>query len=173
MKEIIYNYDNLTREEIDEIVIRAKALMINSDNEILLGYCNKTWNFPGGHLEDGETVVQCLIREVKEETGIDIDDANIQPFAKITHFNKNYRNLGKNRENEIYYFVVKTNQNFDMDKSNLDKNEKAGDFCLKTIPVENVEKLLIDSIPDNPINKIIVREMLEIIKEYKKATNFE
>lgn len=28
MKEIIYNYDNLTREEIDEIVIRAKALMI-------------------------------------------------------------------------------------------------------------------------------------------------
>ncbi len=69
--------------------------------------------------------------------------------------------------------MVKTNQNFDMDKSNLDKNEKAGDFCLKTIPVENVEKLLIDSIQDNPINKIIVREMLEIIKEYKKATNFE
>lgn len=28
------------------------------------------WQFPGGHLEVGETVTQCAVREVLEETGI-------------------------------------------------------------------------------------------------------
>lgn len=29
MKEIIYNYDSLTEEMIDEVVIRVKAVLIN------------------------------------------------------------------------------------------------------------------------------------------------
>lgn len=28
--------------------------------------------FPGGHVEDGESYTECVIREVKEETGLDI-----------------------------------------------------------------------------------------------------
>ncbi|MCL2488867.1 MAG: 8-oxo-dGTP diphosphatase [Oscillospiraceae bacterium] len=35
----------------------------------------KSWkglSFPGGHLEDGESFYDCAIREVKEETGLDI-----------------------------------------------------------------------------------------------------
>lgn len=36
------------------------------------------------------------------------------------------------------------------------------------IPLKNIEEVLIKSIPDNPINEIIVEEMLDIIKEYKK-----
>jgi 8-oxo-dGTP diphosphatase len=29
------------------------------------------WGFPGGHLEMGETVQQCVVRELREETGIE------------------------------------------------------------------------------------------------------
>lgn len=32
------------------------------------------WQFPGGHLEAGETVTQCAAREVREETGIEVAD---------------------------------------------------------------------------------------------------
>lgn len=170
MKEIFYNYDNLTKDEIDETVIRTKALIINDNDEILLGYCNKTYQFPGGHLETGETLNECLIREIKEETGINILDTELKPFQKTTYYNKNYRNSGKNRENLIYYFIVKTNDKFNIDNMKLDELEKEGNFCLKTIPIEKVENILIDSIPDNQINKIIVEEMLGAIKEYKKIS---
>lgn len=37
-----------------------------------------------------------------------------------------------------------------------------------TIPLSEVEEVLTNSINDNSINEIIVEEMLEILKEYKK-----
>lgn len=95
MKEILYNYDNLTSEEIDEVVVRTKGLIVNSKNDITLGYSNKTYQFPGGHLEESESLVNCLLREIKEETGIKIVDYEIKPFEKITHYNKDYSGSGK------------------------------------------------------------------------------
>lgn len=37
-----------------------------------------TWGIPGGKLEPGETPRQAVIREVQEETGIDIDALELQ-----------------------------------------------------------------------------------------------
>lgn len=173
MKEILYNYDNLTLEEIDEVVVRTKGLIINSKGEITLGYSHKTYQFPGGHLEEGETLNECLLREIKEETGIEIKNAEIKPFEKIAYYNKNYHNSGKNRKNEIYYFIIKTDDKFDMENSQLDEWEQEGNFTVKTISLHNVEQVLIDSIPDNPINKVIVEEMLDIFKEYNKIKHMD
>lgn len=72
MKEIIYNENNLKDSDINKVVKRAKALIINSNDEILLGYGDRNYQLPGGHLEDNETYDECLFREIKEETGINI-----------------------------------------------------------------------------------------------------
>ena len=41
------------------------------------------WEFPGGKQEAGETLEQCLQRELKEE--IDITVGNVQPFYVLRH----------------------------------------------------------------------------------------
>ena len=174
MKEILYNYDNLTKDDIDEIVIRTKGLIINDNDEITLGYSHKTYQFPGGHLEEGETLSACLLREIKEETGIEITNAKIEPFEKITYYSKNYHNYGKNRQNEIYYYIIETNAVFDANKASLDDWEKEGNYVAKTIPLKEVEEVLINSIPDNPVvNKVIVEEMLDVLKEYNKIKTMQ
>ena len=33
---------------------------------------DSVWQFPGGHLEIGESVMQCAVREVREEAGIEV-----------------------------------------------------------------------------------------------------
>ena len=165
MKEIFYNHDNLGKEEIDETVIRVKGLLINSHDEILIGYGNKTYQFPGGHLENNESLVQGLKREIKEETGIVLDNDNYKPFIKITYYNKNYRNTNKNRENIIYYYEIRTDKEPDINNTNLDINEIEGDYIIKKIPLDKINDVLIQSIPDNEINKIVVEEMLAVLKE--------
>lgn len=162
-----YNQDNLTKEDIDETVIRTKALIINSKEEILLGYSNKTYQFPGGHLEKGETLSECLIREVKEETGINLDKKIYVPFFLTRYYTKNYHGSLKNRENIIYYYMLHTDNLYNLENTSYDDNEKEGNYTLKYISLKEVENVLISSIKDNPINEIITKEMLDALKKAK------
>lgn len=171
MKKIIINNDNLIEKDIDETVVRVKALIINSKNEIMLGYSNKTYQFPGGHLEKNETLEDALIREIKEETGIEINKTNKEPFMKITCYSKNYRDTNKNRRNDIYYYIINTDKQYNKSKTNLDKQEIENNFIVENIPLAKVEEILIKSILDNSINEIIVNEMLKVLKEYKKTSS--
>jgi 8-oxo-dGTP pyrophosphatase MutT (NUDIX family) len=171
MKEILYNYDLLNKEDINETVIRMKLLLINSNNEILLGYSHKTYQFPGGHLEDGETLIEGLRREILEETGMELKLDSVEPFMVIRHYNNNYHGTGSNRSSEVYYYTIKTDEKYNLDKVNYDAYEKDGHFELLYLPLDQIEEILILSIPDNEINACIVEEMLEALKEYKKTSN--
>jgi len=49
------------------------CIVINEKNEVLLIHHNAGhWDFPKGHVEEGETEIQTAVREVKEETNIDV-----------------------------------------------------------------------------------------------------
>ena len=53
------------------------GVIIKKHGKILLGkrlnaHGEGTWAFPGGHLEFGESIVDCVQREVLEETGLEV-----------------------------------------------------------------------------------------------------
>lgn len=56
--------------------IRVTGILIE-DNKILLVKQRisdkRNWSLPGGKLEQGETIEQGIIREMKEETGLDVE----------------------------------------------------------------------------------------------------
>lgn len=43
------------------------------------------WCFPGGHLDSGETLQECIKREAREETGVDIELEEYDPFFVFEH----------------------------------------------------------------------------------------
>lgn len=48
---------------------RGRYLMVQEKQE----KCYGQWNWPAGHVDEGETVEQGAIREAKEEVGIDVE----------------------------------------------------------------------------------------------------
>lgn len=78
---------------------------------------------------------------------------------KITYYNKNYHNSGNNRKNDIYYYVIRTVEKVNLNNINLTDGDIDGNFTVRVIPLDNVKQVFIDSIKDNPINEVIVKEM--------------
>lgn len=63
------------------IVLRGEEILIDQRPETsMLG---GLWEFPGGKIEPGETAAECVVREVKEEIGIDIEV--VTELATIEH----------------------------------------------------------------------------------------
>ncbi len=63
------------------------GLIVNENNEILMlkrqntGYYDEYFCLPSGHIESGETSEESLLREMKEEVCIDIQQENITPIG--------------------------------------------------------------------------------------------
>lgn len=73
------------------LLLVAACALIDPDGRILLARRPEgkkmagLWEFPGGKLNPGETPEVALIRELKEELGIDVSAACLAPFAFASH----------------------------------------------------------------------------------------
>ncbi len=73
------------------VLLVAACALIDSDGRILLARRPEgkkmagIWEFPGGKLAPGETPEAALIRELKEELGIDVTASCLAPFTFASH----------------------------------------------------------------------------------------
>ena len=65
--------------EINSIKPAAAVAILNGNKELLMLHRkdNKKWTMPGGTLEFGESMVDCALREVKEESGLSVEIKDI------------------------------------------------------------------------------------------------
>lgn len=59
----------------ERVILTNLCMIYDGDKLLLQNRLKKDWQghaFPGGHVEEGESFVDSVIREVKEETGLDI-----------------------------------------------------------------------------------------------------
>lgn len=73
------------------LLLVAACALVDVDGRVLLARRPEgkkmagLWEFPGGKLNPGETPEAALIRELKEELGIDVATACLAPFAFASH----------------------------------------------------------------------------------------
>ncbi|MBQ6324068.1 MAG: NUDIX hydrolase [Bacilli bacterium] len=166
MKEVIINDNSLTMDDIEKEVIRVKAFIINSKGKILIAHNNNTYQFPGGHTEGNETLEDCLVREIREEIGIDVEHLE-EPFFRVVTFDNDYFGTGKKVLNSIYYYRIITDQEPDLSKTHYDELELATDFNLYYVNFKNLDAFLNKEIALGNIDPKIGKEMLLAFEEYK------
>ena len=73
------------------LLLVAACALVDIDSRVLLARRPEgkkmagLWEFPGGKLNPGETPEAALIRELREELGIDVTEACLAPFAFASH----------------------------------------------------------------------------------------
>ncbi len=76
--------------EVKKKFVSALAL-IDDDNNVLIGkrpinsFLPGYWEFPGGKIQENECPEEAIIREAKEEIGIDVTNSCLAPLSFSTH----------------------------------------------------------------------------------------
>jgi 8-oxo-dGTP pyrophosphatase MutT (NUDIX family) len=70
-----------TDELSDKFPVSIKAIIIDDHKILCLKNERNEWDFPGGKIKINEDIEECLIREVKEEVNLDVNNLKIlKPF---------------------------------------------------------------------------------------------
>ena len=169
MKEIIINDNNLTDNEVDVTKLKVRALL-SFGNKLLVCNYSGVLMFPGGKLDPNEEVLDALLRELNEETGISYDKDSFKEFLLIDYYQKDYPTREEdvvNRLVKTYYYTGKYN-GIDENNMHISKSEIEGNLKLELLSIDDIKDKLKDHV-DNPRNDYFVKELNIVIDEYLKG----
>lgn len=137
------NYSPINKEFIKKdkshlqkrIKLTIMCMVYKDDGSFLVeNRLKKDWpglTFPGGHVEDNELIEQAVIREMKEETGLELTNIEPRGYIEWNEFGDDVRHLAmlfrtKSFKGEIV--SSKEGEIFFIKKEDLDKYLLSNDF---------------------------------------------
>ena len=142
VNQVIHNKDNLTLNDANKVTLRAKLIVENNNDEILICHMGVKYFLIGGHIDNDESDEQCLTREVAEESGVTLDFSNILPIASSNYINKDYQKNGDITYTNTNYYAIKYDLVKNIEMQNLTEEEKKENFKLMYIPKNEVINFL-------------------------------
>ena len=133
--------------------LRVYAIIINDNDEVLLSderrFGNAFTKFPGGGLEWGEGLTECLEREIEEELGIDVT------IGELFYVNDFFQQSAFRKDDQLlsFYYRVYTNDYNDVPVSDhsvplMEDGEKFRWFPIRELGEEvltfPVDKLIVN-----------------------------
>lgn len=122
----------MAREET--CILTNMCMVYNGDFILVQDRVNPDWpgiTFPGGHVEPGESFTGSVIREVKEETGLDIAKVQLCGIKQWTAENKSFRYIVLLFKTDTYTGELKSSDEgrvFWIDKKKLSEYQLAEGF---------------------------------------------
>lgn len=128
------------------------AACILSKGRILLMLHSKygKWLFPGGHVDANESMDGAVMREVKEETGLDFNQLIYSPLEKVETeeletcaipIHASLHNAGTHYHYCAYYLGTVDNENFVRNRESRDMKWFSAEEIKSIDTFENVRKI--------------------------------
>ena len=167
--EIVINDDNLHFNEIQEFSSKARAILIDKNNKILIANYGNVILLPGGKVDEGETISTAITRELSEELGQNYSSNELEFLITLNYYQKNYPKrdgIFQNRLVQTYYFVG-SYKDIKKDSQKLTEKEQKNNFRLELVSLEDLENMILSNKNNNPRNVYFQKELLTILSSYK------
>jgi len=155
----------------------VRGIIISNDNLISLIYSQKYhfYKLPGGGIEEGESHLETLIREVDEETGLTVIPDSVQEFGEALRIQKSSTLKDTIFVQQNFYYICQTTGQ--IHSQHLDQDEQEADFILKTVSLDEAiatNQAFIASCQGTPTEckvEMVVREcrILELLRDNQSA----
>jgi len=124
---------------MNNITIRCRGLIVHEGKLLVVRHSEEFdyYALPGGKLEKGENPQECMIREIKEELGVEVKD------PKLLYVHRFETKEGQ--ENLEFFFLIKDGQDF-VDLTNNHRTYAFEIFEIRWIGADEEVKLLPESI---------------------------
>ena len=157
-------------EEGDRVFRRPSARgIIMKKDKIALVYSRKEhyYKFPGGGIKDNEEQEQALIREVKEEVGLQVIPDSITPFGSVLRRQKSNCAPDTVFEQENFYYFCETEDR--VTPQQLDDYEQEAEFVLRFVSLDEAIETNRKYQSDDEFDVIMIereRKVLQMVKDF-------